>query len=53
MRLFLSFSPEYEQNFSRWMVKYLQDYALHEYLSITPPKSGLLALHTVNRYNVR
>ena len=29
------------------MVKYLQDYALHEYLSITPPKSGLLALHTV------
>ena len=32
------------------MVKYLQDYALHEYLSITPPKSGLLALHTVNRY---
>ena len=35
------------------MVKYLQDYALHEYLSITPPKSGLLALHTVSRYNVR
>ena len=29
------------------MVRYLQGFALHEYTSLVPPKTGILALHTV------
>ena len=33
------------------MVRYLQGFALQEYKSLVPPKTGILALHTV-RYDV-
>ena len=33
------------------MVRYLQGFALQEYKSMVPPKTGILALHTV-RYDV-
>ena len=35
--------------FYRNVVDYLKDYAFHEYNFIVPPKTGLVALHTVRK----
>ena len=36
---------------NREMVDYLKGFALYEYRSVVPPKTGVLALHTVRSHS--
>ena len=48
--------PEERDNIARSnreMVRYLKGFALHEYRNMVPPKTGVLALHTVSSSNLK